>query len=201
VLKAKYLEADDLIAGYTQKFKDDHHIVISSDKDFIQLLGNPNVVLIDPFSDKPRDLSEWDNDAKFFMFEKCFRGDAGDNVQSSYPRIQIKKIKQAYTDEFTRANVRNHKFVVEFLDEKGELKNHTYECGKLFDENKLLMDLSEQPEYIRELIDNTITNAIENRGKFDYHKFIKFLGKYELNRVLEDAEKFVQLMTGKCKFT
>jgi 5'-3' exonuclease, N-terminal resolvase-like domain len=201
VLKAKYLEADDLIAGYTQKFKDDHHVIISSDKDFIQLLSNPNVILIDPFSDKPRDLSEWDNDARYFMFEKCIRGDRGDNVQSSYPNIREPKIKKAYVDEFSRNNIRNHTFVVEYLDNAGILQKQTYECGKLFDENELLMDLSKQPEYIRELIDNTIIKAIEERGKFDYNKFVKFLGKFDLNRVLQDVDKFIPLLSGKNKFT
>lgn len=201
VLKAKYLEADDLIAGYVQKFKDDHHIIISSDKDFIQLLSNPHVVLIDPFSDKPRDLVKWDNDAKYFMFEKCFRGDAGDNVQSAYPNVRSTKLKQAYIDEFVKTNLLNHNFVVESLDKDGVLQTHSYECGKLFEENKLLMDLAEQPEYIRELIDTTIMNAIEHRGKFNYFKFVKFLGKYELKKVLVDVDKFVPLMSGQCRFT
>ena len=39
VLREKYLEADDLIAGYIQANPDRKHILITSDKDYIQLLG------------------------------------------------------------------------------------------------------------------------------------------------------------------
>src|SRR6185312_11010485 len=156
VLRRKYLEADDLIAGFVQKFKNDKNIIISSDKDFIQLLDNGNVTLIDPLSGKARDLSEWDHDAKYFMFEKCFRGDSGDNVQSSYPRLRSEKIKRAYTDNFIRANLMNHQFVVETIDTNGVLKQKEYITKELFEENQLLMDLTKQPEYIRELMDKTI---------------------------------------------
>jgi hypothetical protein len=197
VLRKKYLEADDLIAGYTQKFSDDKHIVISADKDFIQLLDNGNVTLIDPYTDKPRDLSEWDHDAKYFMFEKCFRGDAGDNVQSSYPRLRSTKIKAAYADALARVNLMNHTFSVEEINGEGKLVTHNYTTGPLFEENELLMDLAKQPPYIRELIDSTITDAIKERGKYNYFDFVKFCGKYDLVAILNNVDKYTPLLSGK----
>jgi len=196
VLKRKYLEADDLIAGFVQEFKDDKHIIVSSDKDFLQLLDNPNVNLLDPATDKKRDLSEWDNDAKFFMFEKCFRGDTGDNVQNSYPGLRITKMREAFKDPFALVNLMEHQFEVkEVKDDK--VNTYTYTTGVLYEENKLLMDLSYQPEGIREIIKSTITNAMANRGTYDYLKFIKFCGKNNLNNILNDISKFARLLSGK----
>lgn len=196
VLKEKYLEADDLIGGWVQRFHDHKNIIISSDKDFIQLLVNGNVTLIDPLTDKPRDLLEWEDDAAYFMFEKCFRGDVGDNVINAFPRLRSNKIKEAYTDEFKRTNIMNNSFIIESLDDSGTLIKHTYRTGDLYDENKLLMDLTCQPDYIKELIDQSITNAIENRSSFNYFNFLKFLGKHELQAIIKDVDKFVPLLMG-----
>ena len=197
VLKEPHLEADDLIAGYVAKFEHDKHIVVSADKDFIQLLSNGNVTLMDPLTEKPRDLAEWEHDAAYFMFEKCLRGDIGDNVQSAYPNLRSKKIKEAYTDEFTRTNIMNHTFVVESLDDEGKLQEHKYTTKDLFEENKLLMDLFYQPDYIKELMDESITKSIQDRGTFNYFSFLKFLGKHDLQAILKDVDKFVPLLSGK----
>lgn len=196
VLRKKYLEADDLIAGFVQKYKDDKNIILSSDKDFIQLLDNGNVSLIDPASDKARTLAEWDYDAKYFLFEKCIRGDLGDNVQSSYPNVRSTKIKLAYTDNFLKANLMNHEFTVELLEGEA-VKPHKYTTQKLFDENEMLMDLAKQPEGIRQLIDEALIDAENNRGKFDYVSFIKFCGKYNLNVILSDFSRYTGLLSGK----
>lgn len=196
-LKADHLEADDLIAGFVQRHKDDKHIIVSADKDFIQLLSNPNVSLIDPMKDKPRDLLEWDCDAKYFMFEKCFRGDAGDNVMSSYPRIRGKAIKEAYSEPVKLTNAMNHEFVVESIDKDGQLKSYNYRTADIFEENQLLMDLTMQPEGIREMIFETIDNAIVNRGKYDHFFFVKFCGKHQLVNILNNLHNFSALLSGK----
>jgi hypothetical protein len=198
-LRKQDLEADDLIAGFTQQFKDDKHIIVSSDKDFMQLLGG-NVQLIDPMTEKARNLADFDYDPKYFMFEKCFRGDRGDNVQSSYPRLQAKKIQEAYTDSFKLANIMNHKFVVHEIDSEGKLKDHEYTTRELFEENQMLMDLTLQPEPVRELITETINEAIANRGKYDKFKFMRFCSKYELLTILGRIDEFTALLGGKRRY-
>lgn len=197
VLRRKYLEADDLIAGFVQKFKDHKNIIVSADKDFIQLLRNGNVTLIDPLTDTPRDLKDWNHDAEYFMFEKCFRGDAGDNIQSSYPRLRSDKIQKAYTDEFLRTNLMNHKFIVEMIDKDGKLKEKKYVTKELYEENQLLMDLTKQPEYIRELMDETIEAALVNRGKYNLVDFVKFCRKHHLQVIIDNVSKFSALLTGR----
>lgn len=89
------LEADDLISGIVDKYATTHNIiVVSADKDLMQLLKHENVRLVDPASDKERTLEEHDNDAEYFLFEKCIRGDIGDNVGSAFPRIRSTRIRK-----------------------------------------------------------------------------------------------------------
>jgi len=195
VLKRNLLECDDLVAGFVDMFPNDKHIIISSDKDFIQLLNNQNVILIEPDNEKQRSLVDWNYDHEFFMFEKCLRGDTSDNVQSAYPRLQKKKIDQAYVDPFLKANIMEHSFSVDYFDDEGNLKTNTYQTKELFDENMLLMDLRKQPEEIKIKIRNCIRHAMQNRSKFDLMKFIKFCGTNRLDRISANAGPFAKMLS------
>lgn len=199
VLHRKYLEADDLIAGYIQEHPEDEHILVSADKDFMQLLVRNNLTLIDPMTDKERTLEEHNQDPDFFMFEKCLRGDSGDNVMSSYPRIRQTKIEEAYRDPLVRTNIMQNKFTVLVNDDDGVPEEMEFVTQEVFDENVLLMDLTAQPEYIRTLITDTITTALDNRGKFNYMEFLRFCGKYELNAIRDRADSFVPMLSCKRK--
>lgn len=65
------MEADDIIAGLVNVYDDDTtNIIVSSDKDFMQLIRD-NVILFDPVSKKTRNLSEYNNDPDYFLFHKC----------------------------------------------------------------------------------------------------------------------------------
>lgn len=199
VLRKKYLEADDLIAGYVQMFDDDHNIVVSADKDFIQLLASPNVTLIDPIKDKERDLEEWDNDASLFMFEKCIRGDASDNVQSSYPRLRSTKIREAHLDDFKFNNLMKHTFKVMELDRNNKPHEVEYCTEDLYEENELLMNLTKQPKGIRNMIKKSIKESLENVGKFDYYKFMRFCAKHDMERICNDLNSLTPMLKNKKK--
>lgn len=180
------LEADDLIAGFVQHHPDDEHTIVSGDKDFIQLLRQSGVQLLDPDSGNYRTLDEWDGDADYFMFEKCFRGDSGDNVISARSGIRSTKIRKCYEDEYTRVQV---------LNETWKLDGVEYRVGDIFEENKLLMDLTAQPEGIRSLISDTITNEIARSKKFNYMAFLRFCGKHELKNIAKESERYVKLFS------
>lgn len=187
-LASDLLEADDLMAGVVNRFKDEYEVVlISADKDLMQLI-HPNVKLIDPATNKERTLIEYDNDPAYFMYEKCFRGDSGDNVQSAYPRIRKTKIKAAYNDPFLHETIMNESWTNQ--------DNKVMSVKALFDENKLLMDLNDQPEGIKELIDDTITDGLNNPGKFSQFYFLKFCKQYELERISESLDNYLPLLAG-----
>lgn len=196
VLRQKYLEADDLVAAYIEQNPQAKHVLISSDKDFMQLLAD-NVTIIDPASNKPRSLKDWDNDPEYFMFEKCFRGDTSDNVMSAYPKLRGTKIKAAYTDEYLRENLMNNTFTVLVNKEDGSIQEETFLTREVFEENDLLMNLKSQPEYIKKKMAEAVSRARENRGKFNYIKFMKFCSKNELNNILQNVDQFVPMLAGK----
>lgn len=194
------LEADDIIAGVINTLSvtepNAKIVVVSQDKDLIQLLRHNNVRLIDPSTGHDRTLKDWDNDADLFMFEKCLRGDPGDYVQSAYPRIRKTRIVKAYSDEFEKANVMAHEWPKP--DSKTDSDGNPLEFFKvqdLFKENILLMDLDEQPDHIQKLMVMTVLDGLANPGRFDYFNFLKYLGIYDLERVAENVETFVPMLS------
>ena len=182
------LEADDFAGKFVELYSEENQItLISTDKDYMQLLGFPNVKLIDPATGKERDLDEYNNDAEYFMFFKCLRGDAGDNVQSAYPRIRKTKILKAYENELDRVNMMNETWT-----------NHE---GKemlvkdVFKENELLMDLRKQPEEWRVKMKEIIEAQMEDPGVYSYFHFMKFLGKFEMHKVASNAPTFAKMLS------
>jgi hypothetical protein len=182
------LEADDLIAGFVEKHHDQGEIVVlSTDSDLIQLLRFDNTIVHDPSTDKDRTLEQWGGDVNLFVFEKCLRGDLTDNVQSAYPRVRSTKIKQAYEDQYTQANLMNETWTNQL--------GVKYRVGDLFEENQLLMDLTKQPDNIRQKIFDTIELAKTNVGHFSHFHFLKHCGKYQLKNVANKVNDFVHMLS------
>ena len=191
-LAGKGLEADDLVGGVCETCSEASEIVIvSADRDMLQLLQYENVRVIDPSTDKPMNLAKWDNKPELFMFEKCIRGDTGDNVMSAYPRVRQKKIWEAFEDPYKRANMMN--IMWKLADPETE-EEREVRVGDVFEENRLLMDLTQQPEYIRNRMFDIIHESLENPGKYSSFHMRKFLSKYklkELSRRLESYEPYL----------
>jgi len=191
-LAGEKLEADDLIAGVTHAFSDEYNVVIvSSDKDFLQLLYNDNITLLDPMSGKPRSLEEWNNDSDYFLFEKCFRGEKGassDNIESAYPRVRATKIQAAYDDSYKREAIMHESWK--------HIDGRTMQVKKLFNENKLLMGLSHQPDWVKERIAETIAEGFANPGRYNALEFVRYCGKLELKKIVEHVERYSKMLKG-----
>lgn len=191
-LSASRVEADDLIAGFCQKYKDnkdDETYVLSGDKDFMQLLKYQNVRLIHP--DKPKPIHPDELDANYFLFEKCFRGDPGDNVMSAYPRLRSTKIQAAFTDDYKKTSLFNEEWTVPNDDGTSRI----VKVGDMWKENKLLMDLESQPDDIKQLIKDTVDHEISNHGTFSFFHFNKFLGQYKLEAIAKQSQLYVDLFS------
>lgn len=211
-LGADGLEADDFIAGFCEAYgwdSEDEIIIVSRDRDLAQLLGDgkdkfySNITQYDPFTGKevtvktaiydclkekkegaiPEDLISVD----FFLYAKAMRGDTGDNVQSAYPGIRKNKIYESYRDPYTKANLFHHTW----KDETGK----EMVVKKLFEEGQFLMNLRKQPEEIRMKMFETILEEMEDPGKFDYFRFLQFLGKYEMKEISKSLENFIPLLS------
>jgi len=183
------LEADDFVAVFAEIMsgEDVEIVAVSSDKDYIQMLKHDGVTLINPIDDKPRTLDEWNGDADLFMFEKCLRGDHGDNVQSAYPRIRKTRIMKCYEDPLECVNMMEEKWTNH--EGKEMLVKDVYK------ENQLLMDLEKQPEEWRKVIIDEIEATMKDPGKYSFFEFMKFLGKYDMKKVADNAESFAHMLS------
>jgi 5'-3' exonuclease len=193
------LEGDDVIAGYVQLYssENDTMYIVSADKDFVQLLKYPNTYLLDPntggFRNQPghKDYCE---DIDYFMFLKCVRGDGGDNVPSAFPKVRETRIKKAFSDPIERINFMNETWILkETIDDTVVEKEMV--VGELFKENEILMDLSKQPDDIRQHMLVEIVKIVEDPGKYNNFKMIQFLGKHNLKNILDNIGKYVELFS------
>lgn len=191
------VEGDDLFCGYTRHFTGLGHEVVglSGDKDFVQMLKYPGFTLLNPDklgAERNKDKKGNLIDPEFFMFEKAFRGDTGDNVMPAYPRVRSTRLMKAFTDEYERTNIMNETWT--FTEPSTGIEK-VFRVGDLYEENQLLMNLDRQPPHIVEIIDQTVQEGIASRGKFNLFAFQKFCGKYELRKISEDVTSFVQMFS------
>lgn len=195
-LSNPHLEGDDLFAGYVQRFtaEGDEVIGISGDRDFVQLLKHKNFTLIDPDKGTPRTVEAvcGVDDVDFFMFEKAFRGDKGDNVFPAYPRVFKKRLLKCLTDEYELTKIMNETW--SFTDDETGVER-VFRVGDLFEENNLLMNLECQPDDIKNKIAETIEHALGDHGKFSLFHFTRFCGKFGLKQIAENSTQFANMFS------
>ena len=214
VLQHPNLEADDLVAGWIQSHPDDHHTIVSSDTDFVQLIAeNVNQYngitdelittqgIFDkkgaPVKDKKTKENKTIPNPKFLLFEKCVRGDSSDNIFSAFPGARKKGTKnkvgliEAFEDKEKQGYNWNNFMLQRWVDHNG------VEHRVLDDyiRNVQLVDLTAQPEHIKEFIRETIeTNSKPISRPMIGAQFLKFCGKYELVRMSEQANSFIHFL-------
>lgn len=187
------LEGDDMVSAYVHRHApNDEVIVLSGDRDFIQLYSYPNVRVVDPATDKDRERV----DADWFIFEKCIRGDTGDNVMSAFPRVRTTRIEKAFKDEYEREKLMKEEWTIKEIDETtGQERVKVMVVGELFEHNKTLMDLNAQPAHIKQLMDLALDEAYASRSKFSYFHFMQFCGKHELKAIGDAAHNFAAMFS------
>lgn len=197
VLQHDRLEADDLIAGFIRSHQKEAHIIISRDRDYLQLQRFKNVKQIDPHTGKNVTLADYNFDPDYFMFLKCFRGDDGDNVMSAYPRVWETKIKAAYEDDYARNALMKHQFEVDYLSPvDGSVIRRKYLTEDVFEENEMLMDLTKQPDVIVEMIDKSIKKSYDQRGSYNMVKFLRYCGRMDFQHIIHNIQAYNKLLKG-----
>lgn len=181
VFSFKRAEADDLIGIWCQESVGVKNTILSSDKDFVQLLSDTTVLY-----SQTQDTFRESDDAAFDLFVKCIRGDRGDNIRSAYPRIQEKKLKLAWDDDLNMLNM------LETIRPDG------IKVGDALLDNIALIDLSQQPTSMRNSIVDMFETAVS--GAYSPLKAMKFFGDNNLkehrdaldglDRVLKNAPIF-----------
>ena len=218
VVRCETAEADDMIATWIQQHPDDNHFIISTDSDFYQLLA-PNVTQYNGTTDQVVTLEGWKDlktgeevidkktnepkkaiDPQFALFEKCVRGDSSDNVFSAYPGARMKgtKNKTGIMEAFEDRNTGGYNYNNFMLQRWIDHEETEHRVRDDFERNKILIDLTEQPDEIKELC-----NVRMNEGKqkepvanIGIH-FMKFCAKWDLQRMSDQAQNYSGMLNGR----
>ena len=210
VLRHERAVADDMIARFIHLHPDDNHYIISTDTDYDQLItekvvryngvGNELVTLNGYLNDKGQVIKDKKTkepklleDPKYLLFRKCLRGDSSDNIFSAFPGIREKGsskkagIKETYEDKDKQGYTWTNTMLQRWTDHEG-VEHRVLDDYK---RNVALIDLTAQPQEIKEAVDARIISDVNiaNKPQVGIH-FMKFCGKYELNKISLNAETF-----------
>jgi 5'-3' exonuclease len=212
VIRHENAEADDIIARWIALHPQDHHVIISSDTDFVQLLAE-NVDQYNGISDElltirgifdAKGKSVIDKKTKepkvipnpeWLLFEKCMRGDSSDNVFSAYPGVRVKGTKnkvgltEAFEDRTKQGYAWNNIMLQRWTDHHGA----EHRVLDDYERNRTLIDLTAQPVEIKQQVDQAIQDQISHKdvGQVGI-RFMKFCGKYELVKASESADQYAR---------
>ena len=214
VIRCATAEGDDIIARWIALHPQDEHVVISSDTDFVQLVSADvkqyngitdelitvegifdakGRAVVDKKTKDPKTIP----DPAWLLFEKCMRGDSSDNVFSAYPGVRTKGtrnkvgLQEAFEDRAKQGYAWNNLMLQRLMDPDG-IEHRVLDD---YERNRTLIDLTAQPEEIKQVVDAAIREQISHKdvGQVGV-RFMQFCGKYELNKCSENAESFGRWM-------
>ena len=219
VLREPNAEADDLIARFIHLHPNDSHFIISSDSDYVQLISenvfqyngvSNELIKLDgyfkdngkPVLDKKTKEHKLLEDPQYLLFKKCMRGDATDNVFSAYPGVREKGSKnkvglvEAYADRNKQGFNWNNMMLQRWIDHDG-VEQRVRDC---YERNRTLIDLTAQPDDVKLKVDDAIRNGVRTitTPQVGVH-LMKFCGKYELNKISENAEAYAKWLNSPYK--
>lgn len=210
VIRHENAEADDIIARWIALHPQDHHTIVSSDTDFVQLIAN-NVDQYNGITDelitlkgiydakgrevvdKKTKLPKTIPNPQWLLFEKCMRGDSSDNVFSAFPGVRTKGTKnkvglqEAFEDKDKKGYNWNNLMLQRWTDHNG-VEHRVLDD---YERNCHLIDLTAQPQEIKDKVDGAIREQLSHKdiGQVGV-RFMQFCGKYELNKCSEFSDQF-----------
>ena len=212
VIRHERAEADDIIARWIALHPQDSHTIVSSDTDFVQLLASnvqqyngitDELITLEgifdakgkPVTDKKTKQPKTIPDPAWLLFEKCMRGDTSDNVFSAYPGVREKGTKnkvglrEAFADRDKKGYSWNNMMLQRWTDHNGD----EHRVLDDYERNQHLIDLTAQPDEIKQLVDSAITEQVSHKdvGQVGV-KFMRFCGKFELTRISDSAEQLAR---------
>ena len=174
----KYLEvfgaeADDIIGFLCEENRDENIIIISGDKDFIQLQKYPNVKQWSPITKK--DVNGFD--PTIYLKEHIIKGDTSDGVPN------ILSPDKTFVDGL-RQRPLTRKKIQSWLVGGGSDWND--EVKRNFQRNSTLIDLSRTPEELK----NQIRLEYNNAPHGDRSKLLNYFMIYKLRELTDNIGDF-----------
>ena len=179
VLEVYGAEADDIIGALTVEMSDfggEDVVIISADKDFIQLQQYGHVIQWSPMFNK---MIKEDNPRRY-LFEHLLKGDAGDGVPNA----------NSHDDVFTtgsRQTPMTQKQIDKYWDNRDDLemimKPNVY---RNFMRNVQMIDLTNTPDGIRE----AAINMYENYKYPPRGNILTYLIEHRMKMLIDNASEF-----------
>jgi hypothetical protein len=169
----KYLQTEETIPSGKVSFWEEKQqvMIISSDKDFIQLHSYDNVKQYSPLTKKY--LTH--ENPKEYLYEHILRGDKSDGIPN------ILSDDKCFVEERRQIPLTKKRLSQINIEELSESNNYRYS------RNKTLIDLSNIPDHIEKFIIDewkTTNQCINRKQLFNY--FVK----YKLKNLIEVIEEF-----------
>ena len=174
VLHIEKTEADDIIATLVAQQTEDLYLIISGDKDFIQLQHYGNVYQFSPLL---KSFIGEQEDATVFLREQIIKGDRSDGV----PNILS-------DDDIFLRDERQKPINKKRLEEWSNVDNIPLgsETRKYYDRNKKLIDLSMIPKDISE----SIINRYKDYKINDRSQLLQYFIDNKLKALIENINDF-----------
>ena len=173
VIQVDTAEADDIIASLVKSTNDAHKIIIlSGDKDFVQLQIHANVKQYDPVRKK------WINhdNPERYLIEHILKGDAGDGI----PNILS-------DDDTFVTDKREKPLTQKKLDQISQTAiDNSSPMWRNWNRNSQLVNLQYVPESIR---NDVINKYLSEQGK-DKSKMFNYFIEYKLKNMMENIGDF-----------
>lgn len=176
VIQIETAEADDVIGTIVHLEGRELNVgepilILSGDKDYIQLHKYANVSQYDPTRKR---WIRHDNPEEF-LYEHIIRGDAGDGV----PNVLS-------PDNCFVVNERQRPITKKRLEEWKDVEARNYEVERNYKRNEQLIDLSMVPDYIKE----QIIDKYNNDEKRDRSQLLNYFIKNKLRNLMENISEF-----------
>ena len=195
VMKVSGCEADDIIGTLALKLSEDERIVIvSRDKDFIQLYRD-NIWVYDPFK---KDFVEevkvgtekmtikTQKDARKYLMYQILMGDSCDGVPN------LKSDDDAFVNPTKRQKPFGIKTIKKQVQTKDDLKKLVDQYYDNWYRNKLMIDLTQIPlEYKEQIIDQYKKEEIKNStNTFEVCKMLRYCRDHNLYELEETFRRY-----------
>ena len=180
VVHLEGVEADDVIASLvlqSQEFgMNEPMMIVSSDKDFIQLQKFNNVKQFSPIQKK----FVKDENPRTYLFNHIMKGDTGDGIPN------VLSDDDTFVSDKKQTPLRKTR-IAEWLENSDDLRSvMDDEIYRNYQRNKKLIDLTEVPESIQE---NIIYNYNEQKVAMKM-RVLNYLIKKRCNQLIEVVEEF-----------
>ena len=180
VVHMEGVEADDIIASLVLQSQEfgmgEPVMIVSSDKDFIQLQKFNNVKQFSPIQKK----MVKDDNPRTYLFNHIMKGDSGDGIPN------VLSDDDTFVSDKTQSPLRKTR-IAEWLENSDNLRSVMEETiYRNYQRNKKLIDLTEVPESIQEAI---INNYNDQKVAMKM-RVLNYLIKKRCNQLIEVVEEF-----------